>query len=49
VATFADTTASYFLDKTEDNDFVIDVRSRYSKVPGMEILVMTYEYFTATH
>jgi hypothetical protein len=45
----AEMTASYFLDRAEDNDFVIDVRSRYSTKMGMEILVMTYEYFRATH
>ena len=43
----AEATASY-LDKAEDEDFVIDVRSRYSSKPGTEILVMTYEYFMAT-
>jgi ankyrin repeat protein len=38
-----------YLDRTEDNDFVIEVRPRYSNVAGMEIVVMTYQYFLALH
>ena len=44
----AEATASYFVDRTADEDFVIDVRSRYSSKPGTEIPPMTYEYFMAT-